>query len=113
VGHACLLHLLSTGRADYCHHTSYLNNKHPTDRLNQPNPTQPEPTTPSRMRSMVVTRKLKDIAAAQDAELASQRAELTRLERKNFPHFPDPAAEAAAAAVGPDGRAGGGRGRRW
>lgn len=66
------------------------------------------------MRSMVVARKLKDIAAAQQSEITTLTAELTRLERATFPHFPEAAGGlfggGGRRAAGPDERAPAARG---
>ncbi|KAI8473608.1 MAG: hypothetical protein J3K34DRAFT_518892 [Monoraphidium minutum] len=45
-----------------------------------------------RMCAAVVSRRLRDIAAAQADEIEGLRAEVARLEARTFPHFPDPAA---------------------
>lgn len=41
------------------------------------------------MRVAAAARKLRDIAAAQDAEIAALTAELRRLEDRTFPRFPN------------------------
>jgi hypothetical protein len=63
------------------------------------------------MRSVVVARKLKDIIAAQQAEITSLREEVVRLERRTFPHFPEPGVLQRPAA-GADERVPAGRGRK-
>jgi hypothetical protein len=51
------------------------------------------------MRSLAVARRLKDVVAAQDAEVAALTSELARLERRTFPQF----LEAAPAGGGSGG----------
>ena len=40
------------------------------------------------MRSLLVARKLRDIASAQDAQISALRSELARLEARSFPALP-------------------------
>jgi predicted RNA polymerase sigma factor len=49
------------------------------------------------MRTAVLSRRLRDIEAAQEAEIAALKAEVERLERRTFPRFPEPVAAAGGA----------------
>ena len=55
------------------------------------------------MKAVVTMKRLRGAAAAQQAEVASLRAALTRLRRRTFPAFVD-----VAAAASPDAPRGGG-----